>query len=250
MLSRLIPPFFLILSFYANTAFAQYEGEIRFNINDPDNFGNKTVQMDMTFTKNRIYIGSNVSLNVMAGLRVRGVLVRHDLQDFVMITTDEEGLKVAKSELESLVNLLNSMQGRQDTTGTKPFPWEERVSQTGKQRKILGYNTQQFILNSEKNGEYVSVWLTDEIHVNWGLMQEAWYTIGAKQIDQEIPIELVMNRESFPLLVEAYENNQVVFRAQSVYANDSSFDRSKTELPSNLKLMGLTDLMMNMFRQN
>ncbi len=250
MLSRLITLFIFIITLATNSVFAQYEGEIRFNVYNPDDFGSKTVEMNMTFTKDRIYIDSNVSLNVMAGLRARGVLVRHDLQDFVMITTQQEGLKVAKSELDNLMEMLNSMGGRQDSSSNQPFPWEQRVAETGEQRMILGHNTHQFILKGENSGEYVSVWLTDEIQVDWGLLQDAWYNIGSKRIDQEVPIEMVMNQESFPLLVEAYENNQVVFRAESVSANENSFDRSKTELPPDLRLIGLTDVMMNMFRQN
>ena len=193
---------------------------------------------------------SNVSMNVMAGLSARGVLVRHDKQDFVVITNQNEGLQVAKSDLASMINLMNQMQGRKQNVATKPFPWDERLVETGEKREIHGYNAQQFILKGEREEEYVSVWLTDEIIVDWGLLSDAWYAIGSKQIDQEVPIEIVMNNQSFPLLVESYMNEQVVFKAESVSVDENTFDRSKTSLSPGLKLIGLTDLMMNMFRQN
>ena len=206
--------------------------------------------MDMVFTKNRIFVDSNVSMNVMAGLQAQGVLVRHDLQDFVVITNQQEALTVAKSDLENLIILINRMKGREQVSANEPFPWEERLVQTGEQMDILGYNSHQFILKGNKEGEYASVWLTEEIIVDWGLLSDAWYAIGAKQVDQEVPIEIVMNNQSFPLLIEAYENDQLVFKAESVSINETSFDRSKTRLSPDLKVIGLTDLMMNMFRQN
>ncbi len=219
-------------------------------MSNPNQQNNQPVEMDMTFTPNRIFIDSNVSMEVMAGLRAKGVLVRHDKQDFVVITDQEEGLQVAKKDLESLINLMNQMKGREEKVSSQPFPWEERLVETGEQMEIHGYQTSQFILKGERDGEYVSVWLSDDIDVDWGLLSDAWYAIGSKQIDQEVPIEIVMNDQSFPLLVESYVDDQVVFKAESVSVNEDTFDRAKTRLSSSLKLIGLTDLMMNMFRQN
>lgn len=250
MRSRLL--YLLIIIFYlqVNCALGQFEGEIRFQVYNPDQLSENTVQMDMFFSKNRIFIDSNVSMDVMAGLEAKGVLVRHDLEDFVVITNQQEALQVARSDLENLIMLVNRMQGRQESSLTEPFPWEDRLVETKNQKEILGYNCHQFILKGNKEGEYASVWLTEEIIVDWGLLSDAWYAIGAKQIDQEVPIEIVMNNQSFPLLIEAFNNNQLVFKAESVLIDDVTFDRSKTELSSDLKLIGLTDLMMNMFRQN
>lgn len=241
---------FFILVLFQSPASAQFEGEISFRVTHPNQQSNQPVQMDMTFTENRIFVDSNVSMNVMAGLQAQGVLVRHDEQDFVVITNQDEGLQVAKNDLENLVNLINQVQGKQENAESVSFPWEERLVETGEERQIHGYNAQQFILKGEQEAEYVSVWLTDEIVVDWGLLSDAWYAVGSKQLDQEVPIEIVMNNQSFPLLVESFVNEQAVFRAESVSVEEDTFDRTKTTLSPNLKLIGLTDVMMNMFRQN
>lgn len=244
----------LILGLHPGTAFAQFEGEISFLVTNPVQVENsqreQPVEMDMTFTRNRIFIDSNVSMDVMAGLNAKGVLVRHDEEDFIVITNEEEGLQVAKSDLESLVNLLNRMNGRQQSVSSQPFPWEDRLVETGEEREIHGYHAEQYILKGETENEYVSVWLTDEISVDWGLLSDAWYAIGSKQIEQELPIEIVMNDRSFPLLVESFENGEVVFKAESISVDADTFDRTKTSLSPSTTLIGLTDLMMNMFRQN
>jgi hypothetical protein len=230
---------------------AQYQGEINFMIYNPANEtgAGEAATMNLVFTRNRIFIDSNVSLNVMAGLSARGVLVRNDLQDFILITAENEGLKIAKSELENLVTIMNRIQGRPDTSQRPAFDWENKVSETGRTRTILGKQSYEFILKGDEDGEYITVWLTDQIKVNWGLLLDAWYSTGTTQFDHEIPIEMVMNSNSFPLLVEAHKNGEVVFRAQAISENSRNFNRSKTELSSGMKLLGVTDLMMNFFRQ-
>ena len=250
MYSRLLSFVVVLILFSGNSAVAQFEGEIRFQVFNPDQESNQTVQMDLTFTKNRIFVDSNASVDVMAGLQAQGVLVRHDLQDFVVITNQQEALTVAKSDLENLINLMNRMSGKEEKGQGGAFDWNDRLVETGEQKKLQGYNAHQFILKGNKEGEYASVWLTESIKVDWGLLSDAWYAIGSKQIEQEVPIEIVMNNQSFPLLVEGFENEQLVFKAEAVSINNTSFDRSKTKLSSNLKVIGLTDLMMNMFRQN
>jgi len=58
-----------------------------------------------------------------------------------------------------------------------------------------------------------------------------------------------MNSNSFPLLIEVFRDETVVMKAEALSVNRSGFDRSKTSVPSDFKLLGLTDLMMNFFRQ-
>jgi hypothetical protein len=242
---------FTISFFLPGKVTTQYQGEIYFMVYNPASETNagEAATMNLVFTTNRIFIDSNVSMNVLAGLSARGVLVRNDMQDFILITAENEGLKVAKTELESLVALMNRVQGRPDITQRPAFDWENKVTETGRARIILGKQSYEYILKGDEDGDYITVWLTDQIKVNWGLLLDAWYSTGTMQFDHEIPIEMVMNNSSFPLLVEAYKNGEVVFRAQAVSENSRNFNRSKTELSSGMKLLGLTELMMNFFRQ-
>lgn len=238
----------LLISGYFQLSSAQFEGEIKFQLSNPQESA-ETSNLDMTFTKNRIFIESRSSMNVMSGVNTNGILVRNDSQDFVFMTGENEALKIAKDDIDALVNLINRVQGKGDTIEKPKFDWDEKVVETGNRRELNGYTVQEFILKRDTENEYVSVWLTDQINVNWGLLHDAWHSTGSKQIAEEIPIELVMNRRSFPLFVEVYKDNNVVFRAESIEVNNQNFDRSKTELSSNIKLLGFSDLMMNMFRQ-
>lgn len=231
------------------SAFAQFEGQIDFLIHNYQEGNQEVTNLDLTFSKDRIYIGSNSTMDVMSGLSTNGILVRNDHQDFIFMTGHNEALKVAKSDIDGLVNLINRVQGKTIEGEKKTFNWDENVIETQNTKTIRGYLTREFVLKSDENDGYVSVWLTDEIKVNWGLLNDVWHTTGSKQLGEEIPIELVMNRNSFPLLIEAFNDNNIIIRVESVSVNNRNFDRTKTELSSDYKLLGFADLMMNMFRQ-
>ena len=231
------------------SAIAQFEGQIDFLIHNYQEGNQEVTNLDLTFSKDRIYIGSNSTMDVMSGLSTNGILVRNDHQDFIFMTGHNEALKVAKSDIDGLVNLINRVQGKTIEGEKKTFNWDENVIETQNTKTIRGYLTREFVLKSDENDGYVSVWLTDEIKVNWGLLNDVWHTTGSKQLGEEIPIELVMNRNSFPLLIEAFNDNNIIIRVESVSVNNRNFDRTKTELSSDYKLLGFADLMMNMFRQ-
>ncbi|MDX1591683.1 MAG: hypothetical protein R3283_06965 [Balneolaceae bacterium] len=227
---------------------AQFEGEINFLLEDMKAPGDITT-LDFIFTNNRISIESASRLDVMPGLRTNSVLVRNDLSDFLFRTGEREAYQIAKSDIDALMNLINRVQGRDRSAPKKEFNWEQDVRETGNTRTIQGYETNEFVLTRNGGDEQISVWLTDDIKVNWGLLEETWHTTGARQIDEEVPVELVMNRNSFPLLIEVYQKGILSYRAESAGIKTLDFDISKTEMASDTQILGLSDLMMNMIRQ-
>lgn len=240
---------FLIFFAFPIAVSAQFSGVVQYDVYNPASTSGEVVNINMAFSENRIAVDSNISMNLMAGLRARGVYVRHDLSDFVVVTTDEEGLKITKSELDNLVGMINQFQGRKPAAEQKPFDWDTRVRETGETKEIHGYQSVEFELDGDREDEVISVWLTDQIKVDWGLLLDAWTSVGAMQFDQEIPIELLMNANSFPLLVEVNRGGRVVYRAESTSVSTPLADLSHVNVPSGLKLLGLSDLMMNFFRQ-
>lgn len=238
----------LILTLQQEVLFAQFEGEIQFEMREQADESSPKKEMRFVFTNDRIYIDSNVSLNVMSGLSTNGILVRNDMKDFILMTGNNEAIQIAKSEIESVMTMFDRLQGRSNVQ-PKPFAWDERVYETGESQIIHGYTTHQYIMREENDDNYISVWLTNEIKVNWGLLHESWYSTGQSRFENEIPIEMVMNHTSFPLLVEVFKNDVVKFSARSTSIDSRNFERSKTELPSGLKLIEFSEIMMNFFRQ-
>lgn len=239
----------LFLMIYVPGVQAQFEGEVIYDVYAPNSQAGENVNISVAFSEDRIFVDSNISMNVIAGLQARGVLVRNDRKDFVIFTRDNEGLQVEKSDLDNLVAMMNQMKGTPVKGDGDSFPWDEKVSETGRTQNLHGYETYEFTLEGDNEDEYVSVWLTDEIKVHWGLLLEAWYSTGAMQFEEEIPIEMIMNSNSFPLLVEVYRDNELVYKAESISVETPLQNSSKTSVPEGIKLIGLTDLMMNFFRQ-
>lgn len=228
--------------------YAQFTGEINFLILDL-NSGDQATTLDLVFADNRISIESSARLNVMPGLSANSVLVRNDQADFLFRTAPREAYQIAKSDIDALVNLINRVQGRDTSAPKSGFNWAESVQETGNSRMIHGYEAKEFVLIRDGKNERISVWLTDGIRVNWGLLREAWYSTGARQFDEEIPAELIMNSNSFPLLIEVFQDDTVNYRVESVSVKTSDFDINKTEIAPDTELLGLSDLMMNMIRQ-
>lgn len=247
---KFLLPLFLFTSFIsAEPLFAQFEGKVEYRVTAPEDPRDEPDDFQLTFTKDRLFIHSDNEMNVMSGLNTKGVLVRSDQNDFIFITGPDEALKIDKEDIDGLVTMMNRIQGRSEASEQTAFNWNEQVEETGQTQSLHNYEAREFVLKGEKPGEYVSVWLTDRIKVNWGLLQQTWEDVGSRQVESEIPVEMVMNRNSFPLLVEAYEDDRVVLRAEATRVDSRNFDRSVTEIPSGTKLMGFSDLMMNMFRQ-
>lgn len=248
MMHRLLLLIPVIFLFGINNVYAQFEGEVRFEISNPASASDEVRNMSAAFSEKGISVNSDLSMNVMAGLRAQGVLVRNDMNDFIVLTDDNEGLKVEKNELDNLIMLLNRMQGKDPNARPEPFQWEEKVTETGRTQTIQGYEVVEFVLDGNE-GEKISVWLTDQIKVRWGVLQEAWNTVGASQFENEVPIEMVMNNNSFPLLIEVARNDHTIYRAEAVRVETPLRNRNITEVPAHIQLIGFTDLMMNMFRQ-
>jgi hypothetical protein len=241
--------FALTLIVAVSPAYSQFEGEIRFNLDQFDNNQPESTEFTFTAANDRIFIRSQNDLNVVTGLSSDGLLVRNDLQDFVFNTGENQALKVSKVDLESLMNLIERFSGSTGSSSSGQSNWENRIVETENMKQHLGYNVQEFRLLGENSSQYVSIWLTSDIKVMWGLMTDVWNRVSNRFLDSELPMELIMNSNSFPLIVEAFDNGQLTVKFESISVNTDNFDKSVVELSEQKQLVGLTELMMNMFRQ-
>src|SRR5690625_3140742 len=177
-----------ILMLSANPVSAQFEGDIRFEISNPLSSGNEVRNMSIAFSDAGIFINSDLSMNLMAGLRAQGVLVRHELNDFIILTDDNEGLKVEKDELDSMIMLVNRMQGKNPNARPEPFPWEEKVKESGRRRTIQGYKAFNFLLEGEEEtNERASVCLTDQFRFSWGFLKDACILQELRSLKMKCP---------------------------------------------------------------
>jgi hypothetical protein len=223
---------------------AQFEGVISFTLVDLDKPMEQS-RFELTASGQRLFIKSDNELNVMRGLDTNGLLIRSDLSDFVFMSEENTALKVKKSDIDGLITMLGM--SKNNNSGQN-FDWENRIQATGNQKKLSGYDSEEYVLSGDE-GETVSVWLTEEIKINWGLLNEVWHSSGTGLFGEDVPVELVMNNNSFPMLIEFKKDGEVKGRASVSNVSTSYFNKNILEIPSNAEMIGLTDLMMNMFKQ-
>lgn len=239
---------FVIFSI-APGAFAQFEGEILFQLQQMENGRTDVSEFKITVADDRIYISSERDLNILSGVKSDGLLVRNDLGDFVFNTGENEALKVTKKDLDSLMDMIERFGGASSKEEKDQFDWENRLEETGNKQTHLGYDVEEFRLKGDHPDQYVSVWLTSDIKVLWGMVIEVWQRAGDRFSDSELPLELILNSNSFPLLIEVFDRGEQVVTFTSVNVETDQFDRSVIELSEDKRLVGLTEMMMNMFRQ-
>lgn len=248
MKKLLLIPLFL---FFAglSAADAQFEGEIKFQIQYYDD--GIPVQSELLFTSagERIMITSENDVNVITGLQSNGVLIRNDQQDFIFNTGKNEALKVSKEDMDGLMDLIQRFGSENTETENADFDWENKVEETGNTQTVHGYEVHEIRLKGESPDQFVSVWLTSDIQMDWGLMYDVWHSVGKNFSETDIPIELLMNPNSFPLVIEVYDIGEIVYKIEPGEINTDDFDRTVLELSDQKVLIGLTDVMMNMFRQ-
>lgn len=226
---------------------AQFEGEIFFRAFEPENIGETERFMQFIATSERIYLSSNDQYRVFAGMDANGILVRNDHNDFVFISGETDALRISREDVDGLANLIERMDGSSDVHQNQ-FDWDGSLKETGETKTISGYRTEQIIVYDDSNNSHVSVWLTDTIKINWGILHETWYNSMSKFVKMELPIEVFMNRNSFPLQIEYYRDDKLVSVVEATRVNKRSIESQLVDVPEGVKMLGITDLMMRMMQ--
>jgi hypothetical protein len=249
MIKYIISFLFSILMVFvvqADKVSAQFEGEIVFRAYEPESGIQANRFLQFIATPNRINLNSDNQYKVFTGLDADRFLVRNDQNDFIFLSGDSDALRISKEDVDGLSNLMQRMTG--GSGSIQQFDWERRLEETGNREIIAGHRTEQFKVYEENSDNYISVWLTDEVKVNWGILEETWHQSMSKIIDLDLPIEMIMNRNSFPLKIEYYKENQLETVVEAVQVQRRSIDQALVDIPDGVKMMGFADLMMRMMR--
>lgn len=240
--------FLLVLFLLADvsTLKAQFEGEIVFRAHNTGQVEQQGRYLHFYITPLRILMLSEDQYRLMRGVRANGLLIRHDQKDFVFKTDDTEGIQITKADIDGLSQMLGRIQGN-SRQNVERFDWN-RVEETDETRDISGYTVQLLKVHHPEDESYIAVWLTDEIKVNWGVLQETWSNSTSMMVQSDLPIEVFMNRNSFPLLIEYYKGGKLNAVAEAVKVTNSGVDKSMFEIPSDMRLLGFNELIMRMMR--
>lgn len=238
--------FVFLLFVNVPTLKAQFEGEVVFRAFNPGQAEQEGRFMHFLITPQRILMQSEDQYRLMRGVRANGLLIRHDLEDFVFKTDETEGIQISKNDIDGLSQMMDRFQGNTRESAER-FDWD-LVEETGETREISEYTVKQLKVHHPEEDSYISVWLTDEIKVNWGVLYDTWSSSTAMMVQSDLPIEVFMNRNSFPLLIEYYKNDNLNAVIEAVKVTNSGVDENLLEIPADMRLLGFNELIMRMMR--
>ncbi|MCP9292099.1 DUF4412 domain-containing protein [Gracilimonas sediminicola] len=241
---------FLFAILFSSAAYAQFEGHITMNLYGEDNGQKEVSELNLYATADRIMIKGEESLEVMGKVSAGGLLIRNDMKDFIIMTEKDKALQATKTGIESLVEMLFSWSGESESSSSDTP--EAEYEYTDRTKTILGYETTELIIRSTDDPEnYLSVWLTPGIDINWGMLAEPWKGMP-KDIDKELngmSQDVIFKGKNFPLMIEVVEGDErkVVMDVKNV--NRSSIAKAMVEVPSGVQLISLQEYIFSMMME-
>jgi hypothetical protein len=98
----------------------------------------------------------------------------------------------------------------------------------------------------------MSVWLTPNIDINWGMLAEPWKNlpIEADMAVNRISMDAVFSGKNFPMLIEVTDKKGTVSVMEVNNINKSSIAKAMVQIPAGVNLIGVTELMFKMMSGN
>ncbi len=246
----LIPFLALCFLIVGNTAQAQFEGQISMNLYGEKNGVRQANILNMYVTTDRIFIKGEEDVNLGESFNSGGMLIRNDKKDFIVLMENNDALQVTKSEIEGLFKVFLSWGGESSKGGSQNN--DINFEYTDNTRTIKGYKTYELLISSSEDDEKMSVWLTPNIDINWGMLAEPWKNLPAEadKAVNRISRDAVFTGKNFPMLIEVTgkKGTEKVMEVNNI--NKSSIAKAMVQIPTGVNLIGVTELMFKMMSGN
>jgi hypothetical protein len=241
---------FLCVTFFSNPLQAQFEGHISMNLYGDNENGKTSVnQLNMYVTADRIFLKGEDEMNFGQSFNSGGMLIRNDKKDFVVLMENNDALQVTKSEVEGLFKMFLSWGS--DSSPNSSENEEMNFEYTDRERTINGYKTYELVISGKEADSKMSVWLTPNIDINWGMLAEPWKNIPAeanRAVNQSR--DAVFTGKNFPMLVEVTGKKGTETVMEVTNINKSSIAKAMVQVPTGVNLISVTDLMFKMMSGN
>ena len=228
---------------FASSAFAQFTGQVSMNLyNVDDGEITETNELNLYATENRILIKGEDKINISDGMmEAEGLLIRADMKDFVVMMGDNQALRFTKEELEGMFSMFSMLAGDDEDMKVET---DADYKYTNEVRTVNGMKATELQVWSKNEEGYLSIWLTNEIDINWGMLEQPWNNVpgGFKNTSAQITQEF--KSRNFPVLIEAHDpdNDYKIFEVTKV--KKSRIAKDMVEVPSNLEMMSLQTMIM------
>jgi hypothetical protein len=228
---------------------AQFQGQITMKVYSEDKGNVEENLVNMYVTDQRIMLQGNSGVNLASAMNAEGLLIRNDKKDFILLTGEQSALQVTKQDIQNLISMANKFD-----SGGKAEQSASSVNYrfTDRNRTILGMEATELIVEDAENDNYMAVWLTPNVDINWGILTDSWSGLDP-EMDKVLRTsqETIFRGQSFPLLVEAYsaKKGQRDVVMEVVNLQKSSVAKAMVEIPQGVKIMGFSDFMFQLMMQ-
>ena len=228
---------------------AQFEGQVSMKVYGDDDKGNpQTSEFSLYATKDRIAIKGDEAYSFMDGnYDASGILIRNDKKDFIVMMGENEALHFTKEELEGLFQMFTMMSGDDVETENE---MDADFRYTNKTKVILGHECTELLITDKDSGNSLSIWLTAEIDINWGMLAQPWNNVPESMKNSANRVTQEFKSKNFPMQIQVNEDgtSETIFEVTNVL--ESSIAKAMVEVPAGVSLKSLSEIMFSLMMQN
>ncbi len=232
----------------SQVANAQFEGQISMNVYSYDNGvqGDAEV-LNLYTTQERILIKGEDVINISDGMmEASGILIRSDMRDFVIMMGEKEALRFTKEELEGMFSMISMMSG-----GEPEVEGVENYWYTNEIRTIEGLKTTELRVQSdEEKNSYMSIWLTNDLDIDWGMLTESWSNVPGSMSKSVNQMTQEFKSRNFPMLIEVTDKGKTETLFEVTKVKKSRIAKDMVEMPAGLELISLQEMIMKAMMSN
>lgn len=266
----------VIAGMISERASAQFSGMIYYTFEHSDNVDLQMDDMVIITDKDRMLIQSSDAFSLMNGTESSSILIRNDKEDFVIGMDAERSLVLAKTDLDMFMQLTQQLRNVRDsakTSGSAGGRGEANgadgsngegsngagganaslagltFEETGNTQRFHGYKAKEMKVQFEKPGDYMLFWYSDDFSGNWSMLSHLWATFGREIFEDASPIEWVMEREIFPLKVELFRGDNLLYSAEATEISRSKKHLEKLNPDPSVRLLNFQQFVMDLMMQ-
>lgn len=237
-------------------ASAQFSGMIYYTFEHSDNVDLQVDDMVIITDKDRMLIQSSDAFSLMNGTESSSILIRNDKEDFVIGMDAERSLVLAKTDLDMFMQLTQQLRNVRDSAKTSGNTGSTNASlagltfeETGNTQRFHGYQAKEMKVQFENPGDYMMFWYSDDLSGNWSMLSHLWATFGREIFEDASPIEWVMEREIFPLKVELFRGDNLLYSAEATEISRSKKHLEKLNPDPSVRLLNFQQFVMDLMMQ-
>lgn len=208
---------------------------------------NENDEFTLFVSGDRLFLKGTGSYDMMGDIETEGVLVRLDYEDFVIMTGEKEALKISKSDIDGMMNMM----GNGNQSSGSPPEADIGIESTGRTETIMGYDCEEYRFEDKDNpGEYAMLWMTDQIEINWGMLAEPWGDSVEHMNSGDVPFSAIFKEGLLPLRIEGYEGDELVNVVEATDVSETSEAKAMVQVPSGVEVLSFQDYLFKKMSEN